>query len=202
MEHYKNISLENIVEEIEGIIYTEQWKDINDYEGHYMISNFGRVKSLERQVPHSHSGYLTMKERIMSSKSLPSGYITVCLTKDGIHKMKSVHRLVGVHFLDNYENLPEVNHNKGIKHDNRWHQLSWVTSSQNQLHSYKELNRKKADINGKLNPNYGNYKIFLNLLTGIFYTRKELCDLLGIKLGTMSCARNNRKEFFKNIIAA
>lgn len=28
----------------------EIWKDINDYEGLYQISNFGRIKSLPRNV--------------------------------------------------------------------------------------------------------------------------------------------------------
>ena len=28
----------------------EIWKDIPNYEGHYQISNFGRVKSLDRYI--------------------------------------------------------------------------------------------------------------------------------------------------------
>ena len=36
MEHYKNLSLENIEGEI--------WKDIPDYEGYYQASNLGRIK--------------------------------------------------------------------------------------------------------------------------------------------------------------
>lgn len=28
---------------------TEIWKDITGYEGHYQISDFGRVKSLKRR---------------------------------------------------------------------------------------------------------------------------------------------------------
>ena len=32
---------------------TEIWKDIKDYEGLYQISNFGRVKALEKTVWNS-----------------------------------------------------------------------------------------------------------------------------------------------------
>ena len=49
MEHYKNLSLEDIVYvDDNGVTCVEQWKDIPDYEGYYQISNLGRVKSLER----------------------------------------------------------------------------------------------------------------------------------------------------------
>ena len=28
----------------------EEWKDIDGYEGYYQVSNFGRVRSLDRYV--------------------------------------------------------------------------------------------------------------------------------------------------------
>ncbi|ABF57478.1 putative endodeoxyribonuclease [Corynebacterium phage P1201] len=31
----------------------EEWKDINGYEGYYQVSNYGRVRSLDRVVPHA-----------------------------------------------------------------------------------------------------------------------------------------------------
>ncbi|MFA7628759.1 MAG: NUMOD4 domain-containing protein, partial [Candidatus Dojkabacteria bacterium] len=40
----------------------EAWKDIAGYEGHYQISSFGRVKSLERTLPHSTFGSWTISE--------------------------------------------------------------------------------------------------------------------------------------------
>ena len=41
----KNISIHS-----EETNITEIWKDIKGYEGHYQVSNMGRVKSLERIV--------------------------------------------------------------------------------------------------------------------------------------------------------
>ena len=38
MEHYKNLSLENIEGEI--------WKEVEGYDGYYFISNYARLKSI------------------------------------------------------------------------------------------------------------------------------------------------------------
>ena len=43
-----------------------------------------------------------------------------------------------------------------------------------------KTNRSKA-YSGNGNPNYGNYKIYLNNQTGIFYTTPELQSYLGVK---------------------
>lgn len=35
----------------------EMWKDIIGYEGLYMVSNLGRVKSLDRYVRNQHNSF-------------------------------------------------------------------------------------------------------------------------------------------------
>ena len=46
----------------------EIWKDINDYEGLYQISNLGRIKSLKRKVDAGNGKMRWQYERIMSNK--------------------------------------------------------------------------------------------------------------------------------------
>lgn len=42
----------------------EEWKDIKGYEGKYMISNCGNIKSLERLSKHNRSEFQKIKEKI------------------------------------------------------------------------------------------------------------------------------------------
>jgi hypothetical protein len=47
----------------------------------------------------------------------------------------SVHRIVASEFVENHLQLPQVNHKNGIKSDNRFENLEWVTNQENQLHA-------------------------------------------------------------------
>ncbi len=164
MNIYKNTNIANLPD--------EEWKDVGGYEGHYEISNLGRVKSLKRRVPHRRSGYITMPTRMLSQKISKYGYAVVNLCKDGIHSMKMVHILVAKAYIDNSNNYPQVNHKKGVTLDNRVSELEWVTPSQNVLHSFRVLKRKPTPIYGDKNPN----------------AKKIVCATLGIKFNTINDA--------------
>ena len=113
---------------------TEEWKDIVGYEGKYQVSNIGRVKSLPRQVVCK--TIRTITERILKP-GIVRDYEKVTFRVNKIGKQLFVHRLVAIHFIPNPLNLPEVNHKKGIKTDNRWHQLEWCTHKQNIEHAVR-----------------------------------------------------------------
>ena len=87
----------------------EIWKDIEGFEG-YQISNYGRVKSLGNDK--------TRKEKILKGSKNGGGYLYVHLWKDGKRTMKKVHRLVAEAFIENPQNLPEVNHKDECKTNN------------------------------------------------------------------------------------
>lgn len=64
-------------------------------------------------------------------------YHMLALTKDSKEIHKKVHRLVGIHFIPNPENKPEINHKKGIKSLNSIIDIEWNTSSENKIHANK-----------------------------------------------------------------
>jgi hypothetical protein len=101
----------------------EIWKEINieneDTKGYY-ISSLGRFKNKKGVImcnykPH-HSGYIYLRVNI---------------------KKYALHRLVALAFLENKDNKPFVNHINGIKTNNNFDNLEWVTCSENNLHNYK-----------------------------------------------------------------
>lgn len=114
----------------------EIWKEIKGYEGRYMISSFGRVKSLLRN-----------KENILALKDI-RGYKNACLwSKEQKRRTIQVHRIVANHFIPNPLNKPQVNHINHKKDDNRVENLEWVTNSENVKHSYLDNNRTQKGEN-------------------------------------------------------
>ncbi len=86
----------------------ELWKDIRGYEG-YQVSNYGRVRSLERWRDNGAGGYI-QKVRILKLGKTKYGYLKVGLCKDGKHKWFRVHRLVWEAFNGEIPDGYEINH--------------------------------------------------------------------------------------------
>lgn len=95
----------------------EIWKPVVGWEGLYEVSNQGRVRSLDREVP-AKVGTVIRKGRLLSQRITPFGYIRVKLTRDKQSKYYMVHRLVGEAFLSNPDNLPFINHKDENKKNN------------------------------------------------------------------------------------
>ena len=118
----------------------EIWKPIQGYEGLYAVSNRGRVMNLKT-------------ERILKNWSNTHGYSMVFLYKGDNTKPKAVtvHKLVATAFIENPENLAQVNHIDECKTNNDVTNLEWVSASQNQRHSAhtKSCRINQLSLDGK-----------------------------------------------------
>lgn len=123
----------------------EIWKSVVGFEGFYEVSNFGRVKSLDRVDKRGRF----QKGKIKTQINNGSGYMVVSLKKDGKQKMRSVHRLVADSFIPNPLHKPCVNHLDGDKSNNKVVNLVWCTYVENMKHAvetglYKNVHGRKV----------------------------------------------------------
>jgi hypothetical protein len=97
----------------------EKYIKIVRYDSRYSISNKGNVIS--------HIG----NEKQLSKLKHRDGYLFVRLSKNGLTKTELIHRLVAEHFLDNTDNLPQVDHIDEDKQNNSSDNLQWITAKEN-----------------------------------------------------------------------
>jgi hypothetical protein len=144
----------NIDENLEGEIWKNVKINANTIVNDYFVSNLGRFKNnkgiiMKNYKPH-HSGYI---------------YIRINIEKYALH------RIVATTFIENSNNKPVVNHIDGIKTNNAFNNLEWVTVQENNQHNHnvgliKCFTRK-----------IGQYDLAMNLIkafTSIVQAQKEL----------------------------
>lgn len=154
----------------------EIFKDIEGYEG-YQISNYGRVKSLKFG-----------KDRILKPQKDSKGYLMVWLCKEGKRKQHLVHRLVAIHFIENPNNYPMVNHRDENPLNNCVSNLEFCDAKYNS--NYGTRNQRVAESNTN-NPNTS--KPVLCVETGKIYpSAREVYRQLGFSQGNISSACRGR----------
>ena len=156
----------------------EIWKDIPGYDGIYLISNLGNVKSLKYN-----------KERILKSSCNKSGYLGLNLYKNNKPKAKEIHRLLMEVFKsDSYIEGYEVNHINGIKTDNKLENLEWVSHKYNTQHAFDiGLNigfKNENNPNSKLNQKIVN--IIRRAYKFKYFNQVELSRLFNVSQANIS----------------
>ena len=150
----------------------EVWKDVVDYDGHYKVSNLGRVKNKYG---------LILKHCVNKC-----GYSQVRLSNHSKQKSHLVHRLVAIHYINNYQNKYSVNHIDGNKYNNKIDNLEWATMKENVEHAYiigTRNNGVKIELTDKLNG---------TIL--LFRSQNKANTFMGFSRGYLTTCFKNKKE--------
>lgn len=131
----------------------EEWRDVVGFEGLYMVSSFGRVISLKREVRNTHCSYKVVRQRTLTPNKRTSRpeYHSYHLYKNKRNRKSiTAHRIVATAFIPNPNNYPDIDHIDGNSLNNNVHNLRWCNQVMNMNNpiTRKRLSNSKT---GKLN---------------------------------------------------
>lgn len=101
------------------------------------VSDDGKIYTLDHSYLRKNGRLDNRKGKQLRPSVDKDGYERVVLTKDGIRKTYSVHKLVALAFIPNPENKTTINHIDGNKRNNNVLNLEWATEKENQNHKWK-----------------------------------------------------------------
>ena len=138
---YKAVYNKKYCKDIVKDMPEEVWKEIDDTEGIYKVSNKGRIKSLQ--------GY---EAAILKPYNNKSGYARVDIIIEGKRQSKLVHRLVAAAFLEPPQKIDmQLHHKDFIKENNAADNLCWMTAAEHaKIHA--EHNKKEGETNRSTKP--------------------------------------------------
>lgn len=152
----------------------EKWEDIKGYEKLYQVSNLGNVKSVDRVIRYSSGQNRIFKGQMIKQQKSKNGYLYVDLFNNG-KKHHFVHRVVAEVFIDNANNLPQVNHKDENKLNNCVDNLEWCTVINNLRYGTRSARAAK----------HKNYSII----------SKKVAQKLGKHVAQVSCSGEIIKTF-------
>ena len=123
----------SVIKSLDG----EEWRDLQELNGEYQVSNYGRVKRIKGA------------ERLVKLTTQRNGYVYVTLHFSNTNKCFKTSRLVAKAFIPNPNNYEEVDHINADKQNNTVSNLEWVTPAEN---------KRRAKEMGLLKPRKWNAK--------------------------------------------
>ena len=117
---------------------TEKWCDVAGYEGLYQVSDFGRVRSLDRTTIRSDGKICHYRGKLLKISPCVAGeYSGVTFSVDGVCRTMLIHRLMLLSFVGPPAEGEECRHLDGNGRNNCLENLKWGTSKENAADSIR-----------------------------------------------------------------
>lgn len=123
----------------------ERWLPVVGYEGLYEVSDWGRVKSLDKIVP-TFFGSRLVRGRLLIQSPSQYGHPQVSLYRNGESITAKVHRVVGEAFLGPLPVGEETRHGPGGRQDNRLSNLSYGTTAENAGDRLRDGTHREGEV--------------------------------------------------------
>lgn len=131
--------------------------EINGYPN-YLVYEDGRVFSKKSR-------------KMIKPRNMGAGYKAIYLCNNGDKKQVSIHRLVALHYIDNPNNYPQVDHIDRDKTNNDVSNLRWCDRSMNQQNRGTPIN----NISGHKNISYCNTRnkyVYQKNIRGVHHKKR------------------------------
>lgn len=144
----------------------------------------------------STNGDVTNKSgTVLKQKITKTGYKTICLYNEGKRKYPRINRLVALHFIDNPNNYPTVDHIDKNKLNNDISNLRWANNSQQQYNKNKKEGCSSKYKGVSKNESKKNWQV------GMYINGKSKnigtfnCEIDAAKAYNDAVIQNNLQEF-------
>ena len=154
---------------------------------------FVKINNFENYFINSKGTVLNSKGRKLKPQKNKDGYMTINLWDGKKDYHKRICRLVAEHFVDGYEEGLVVNHKNGIRDDDNYTNLEWVTVKENTVHGFEytsNFSRKKSDLTL-----HTAHQVCQLLSKGL--RTKDISEYLGVSQN--SCLRISNRESWEEV---
>lgn len=160
----------------------EEWKPVVGYEGFYEVSDWGNVRSVDRDIKTSR-GIWHYKGKTLKPQNNGNNHWFVNITCGGNILQMQVHRLVAEAFIPNPNNYEIVHHIDHNPQNNAVENLMWMSDENHRgMHTRenKSIEVYQYTLEGKL--------------VAIWSSANEVARKLGFSSGNiLSCCCGTRK---------